>query len=631
VGKKTLAVALAVLLVCTVLPIPAAKAAPGIETAEMWAREGITGALARGFVPAGIQGNYGVDITRGEFVTMAVLWVEYAMDTTIGSILSNRGLSIDRDAFTDTNDYYILSAQALGMVSGSGGIFDPGGVFDRQMAAALIRNICDAFGVDVSAPPATFADMHLAGGWARPGIDFVQANHIMSGSGGNFDPTDTYSRQMGIVTFNNIRIDILRGSQPPIPGTAPQGILTAQQISDKCAPAVFTIYTYSFSGNLGGSGSGFFISPDGLAITNFHVAANSSRMVIYMQDGSIIEDVRTIDYDKDNDLALLRVKGSGFPYLEMADSSTVAQGQTVYAFGSPRGLVNTMSQGIISNVSRVLNGREYIQYTAQATFGSSGGAIVNEQGEVVAVTQGGLPEADLNLAIPINKAKELGMNSTDAYIMWNETYYPGLYPVLDFGSFAGIRPLSVEHTLFGRIYTYDYYDFTDFVCPAAGKVSGLSYSMHYYDLALTALGFKMTEERSTEIGTYFRKYENKDYFIFSTYDNIRQVVTINIMELPYFYSEFPTLPDFGWYTGLDIYMTWIGNLGSTVYCYRYITHYSLWEIQLMLQDYFTLLRLFGFTHQFTNQQSTEFQGYGLSILISIHEYVIFVDVLPMRR
>jgi hypothetical protein len=181
-----------------------------LNTASDWAHTGITSAIGKGFVPADLQNNYQNIITRAEFCRMAVKWVEYATGKSIDAVLAEQGKSRDFNAFTDTNDPDILAAFALGITAGEGNnLFNPSGQFTRQQAATMIMNTCRAVGADVSNPPASdFTDMHLADGWAHPGINFVRANGIMSGVTTSppfrFDPKRTYTRQESIITFNNI-------------------------------------------------------------------------------------------------------------------------------------------------------------------------------------------------------------------------------------------------------------------------------------------------------------------------------------------------------------------------------------------------------------------------------------------
>jgi hypothetical protein len=184
-----------------------------LDTASHWSHSHITAAIGKGFVPSDIQGNYTDTITRAEFCRMAVKWVEYATGKNIDAILTEKGLTRDLNAFTDTSDPDILAAFALDITSGvGGGRFDPNGEFNREQAATMIMNTVRAIGADVTAPASTFADIGTAAGWALPGISFVQEHGIMSGTGANnFSPKNLYTREMSIVTFNNIKHNELPG------------------------------------------------------------------------------------------------------------------------------------------------------------------------------------------------------------------------------------------------------------------------------------------------------------------------------------------------------------------------------------------------------------------------------------
>jgi len=192
-------------------PPPTIRNAPNIGTASSWAQGPINSAFAKGFIPSDLQNNYTNVITRQEFCRMAVKWVEYATGKSIDTILGEKGLTRDTNAFNDTRDPYILAAFALGITSGTGGgRFTPDGEFNRQQAATMIMNTCRAIGANVSNPPSSgFADMGSAATWAVDGINFVRANGIMQGTGGNnFSPLSAYTREQSIITILRI-FDIL--------------------------------------------------------------------------------------------------------------------------------------------------------------------------------------------------------------------------------------------------------------------------------------------------------------------------------------------------------------------------------------------------------------------------------------
>src|SRR6202007_50777 len=125
-------------------------------------------------------------------------------------------------------------------------------------------------------------------------------------------------------------------------------------------------------------------------------------------------DAMLVVVDRDTDLALLKIETSGLPTLELSDSSELRQGQVVLAFGSPLGLDNSVSMGVVSSVARQLDPDSpaiYVQTDAAINPGNSGGPLVNTSGQVVGVntlilTQSGGNEG-IGLAIPSNVVRSV--------------------------------------------------------------------------------------------------------------------------------------------------------------------------------------------------------------------------------
>jgi alpha-tubulin suppressor-like RCC1 family protein len=186
--------------------IPPPPANP-LDTASTWAREGLTASIAKGFVPSDLQNNYQSVITRAEFCRLAVQWVEYKTGKSIDTVMAERGVSRNPNAFTDTNDQNILAAFALGITSGIGNNqFNPNGSFTREQAAGMILNVGKVVGMTTTnIPQSGFADMGEVLPFCVDGVNFVRANGIMGGTGGNnFGPKIPYTREQSILTFNNI-------------------------------------------------------------------------------------------------------------------------------------------------------------------------------------------------------------------------------------------------------------------------------------------------------------------------------------------------------------------------------------------------------------------------------------------
>jgi len=217
--------------------------------------------------------------------------------------------------------------------------------------------------------------------------------------------------------------------------------LTASEISEKVAPAVFLMVVSDEGATEVASASGFFISSDGVAVTNYHVIKDTAIGLIKTIDGDIFNVTNIIAYDSELDVAIIKVDKTsiegktvdGFPCVTMADSDKIKAGQIVYAIGSPDGLDNTISDGIISNVNRIVDGRSFIQTTAPIYFGSSGGALVDEYGEVLGITQGGKPEVEnVGFVVPINVVKMFDVNadgmSYAEFAANNKTFTLDIYP-----------------------------------------------------------------------------------------------------------------------------------------------------------------------------------------------------------
>lgn len=135
------------------------------------------------------------------------------------------------------------------------------------------------------------------------------------------------------------------------------------------------------------SGSGVIISADGYIVTNNHVVEGADELTITLNDNKEYS-ARIIGTDKNTDLALIKIDGSGFPAITIANSDDIKVGEWVLAVGNPFNLTNTVTAGIVSAKGRSLyqNGVEsFIQTDAAINRGNSGGALVNTRGELIGI------------------------------------------------------------------------------------------------------------------------------------------------------------------------------------------------------------------------------------------------------
>jgi serine protease Do len=233
-----------------------------------------------------------------------------------------------------------------------------------------------------------------------------------------------------------------RAQRPPVPAQ-PDALTRMNESIDaltrKVWPSVVQIQVTSYGareeGVRGSSsivfgkqrsvGSGFVIDPDGYIMTNAHVVSGAQRVQIVLSadnaDGTLatalsnrtsLIPARIVGLTTELDLALLKVDGTKLPALPLATYSNIRQGETVFAFGSPIGLRNSLTHGLVSAVARQVDPDSpqiYIQTDAPINPGNSGGPLVNIRGEVVGVntfimSQSGGNEG-LGFAIPSATAR----------------------------------------------------------------------------------------------------------------------------------------------------------------------------------------------------------------------------------
>ncbi len=165
-----------------------------------------------------------------------------------------------------------------------------------------------------------------------------------------------------------------------------------------------------------GLGSGMIMDSDGHILTNNHVVAGANKIEVVMAEGRTFsgDSVKVVGTDSKTDLAVLQIEEkSEFPFVTMEDSDKIEVGQWVVAIGQPRGLSQTVTQGIISAVHRrglVEPGsyQDFIQTDAAINPGNSGGPLLNLRAEVIGINSAIMSESGgfegIGFAIPSNMA-----------------------------------------------------------------------------------------------------------------------------------------------------------------------------------------------------------------------------------
>jgi tetratricopeptide (TPR) repeat protein len=183
------------------------------------------------------------------------------------------------------------------------------------------------------------------------------------------------------------------------PPTTAARLLAPEELFAMASPSVVLVEVSDAKMVPTGQGSGFFVSSDGLVVTNFHVINGASFVSVRRTDGStcFVEGVAATD--EKSDLALLKINSLGTPLLKLADPEPPKVGTRVFAIGNPLGMTNTLSEGLVSGVRKDPQQGTLIQTSAPYTHGSSGGPLLTADGFVVGVTSSGFDAANLNFAV----------------------------------------------------------------------------------------------------------------------------------------------------------------------------------------------------------------------------------------
>jgi serine protease Do len=204
-----------------------------------------------------------------------------------------------------------------------------------------------------------------------------------------------------------------------------------EELAQRVNPAVVQIYASGYNVGRGlvasrelisesqSRGSGVVLTADGYIVTNAHVVSGARRIQVLLpqseQGRSILvprgrmAGAQLVGVDLETDLAVLKTEGQGLPHLTLGDSDALRPGEIVLAFGSPLGLENSVTMGVVSSTARQLKPDDpmiYIQTDASINPGNSGGPLVDAAGNVIGIntlilSQSGGSEG-LSFAAPSN-------------------------------------------------------------------------------------------------------------------------------------------------------------------------------------------------------------------------------------
>jgi len=164
-------------------------------------------------------------------------------------------------------------------------------------------------------------------------------------------------------------------------------------------------------------GSGFFISKDGIVLTNKHIVGDETLEYVVMTSDGNTYPATVISRSPSQDVAVLKMEGNNFNFIPLGDSKNINIGQTAIALGSDSGeFQNTVSVGVVSGLNKlaaVLNSVSVledsvalIQIDAATNPGNSGGPLIDLNGRAIGINTVGAPRENIGFALPINLAKK---------------------------------------------------------------------------------------------------------------------------------------------------------------------------------------------------------------------------------
>ena len=200
-------------------------------------------------------------------------------------------------------------------------------------------------------------------------------------------------------------------------GEESHDIYTASEIYRQVLPSVVSISVYKPADDTFGGGSGVIMREDGYILTNYHIIDGGMDAVVMLLEDSSVYPATLVGYDVELDIAILKIEATGLRAAQFGDSDLLQVGDPAYAIGNPLGLNGTMTDGIISYLDRpqTVSGHEMtlIQTSVILNSGNSGGALVNQHGQVVGIVvakvsgsvSGSAMAEGIGFAIPITAAR----------------------------------------------------------------------------------------------------------------------------------------------------------------------------------------------------------------------------------
>ncbi|MEK7661751.1 MAG: Do family serine endopeptidase [Pseudomonadota bacterium] len=175
-----------------------------------------------------------------------------------------------------------------------------------------------------------------------------------------------------------------------------------------------------------GGGSGFFITPNGHIVTNYHVVDEATSIKVTMKDGREL-NATVVGRDERTDLAVLKVEGNNYPHVQFEPNTNLRVGDWVVAIGNPFGLGGSASAGIVSGLGRENVGSQniadFIQIDAPINPGNSGGPTFDMAGRVIGVNTSIISQSGGNIGIGFAIPASIAQNVTQQIIRAGHVTY----------------------------------------------------------------------------------------------------------------------------------------------------------------------------------------------------------------
>jgi len=282
-----------------------------------------------------------------------------------------------------------------------------------QMGYIFSKALPDSEYTAINPDISSIADMTANDMYYAEILKLYRAGIVAGADGGIFRPDANISRAEAAAILNRIvdsaqrlKIDVPVITEAP--ESAEQKKLNAEEVLAIAGNSVFYIEAADKDGKISGNGSGFFIDSDGTAVTSFRVLEGAYSAVVKTADGNTYSATTVLGYDEDRDISIIKVDGSGFTALSVADSDTVYNGQKIFCIGGAAGFENTITTGLVANADREIGGQRYIHISAPILSGSGGGAALNEYAQVVGVNTVELDRGQIiSVAVPSNVIRNI--------------------------------------------------------------------------------------------------------------------------------------------------------------------------------------------------------------------------------